>query len=363
MNLSEFMRSHRQELIERTRAKVALRSAPRPSQKELTSGVPLFLSQLEAILRLEAVESSPAIDLEADAGVMGRSATQHGHDLLESGFTIAQVVHDYGDVCQATTELAGELNLRFSTAEFRTLNRCLDNVIASAVTEYGRQRELDISNQEIERLGFLAHELRNNLNSALLAFQALKRGQVGIAGSTGAILERSLTALRHLIDRSLSEVRLDSGGQHKEQIPLARFLEELEIGAAMEARSRRIDLTVASVDPQIVVVADRQLLASAVSNLLQNALKFTSAHGHVWLRTSLQGSRVLIAVEDECGGLPRGRAEQLFRPFVKGEHPGTGLGLGLAISQRAVQAQGGEITVRDLPGKGCVFTISLPLAS
>jgi signal transduction histidine kinase len=294
---------------------------------------------------------------------MGRSATQHGHDLLESGFSIAQVVHDYGDVCQATTELAGELDFRFRTEEFRTLNRCLDNVIASAVTEYGRQRELDISNQEIERLGFLAHELRNHLGTAMLAFQALKSGQVGIAGSTGAVLERSLASLRHLVDRSLSEVRLNSGGQHKERIRLATFLEELEIGAAMDARNRRIQLTVTAVDPEIVIEADRQLLGSAVSNLLQNALKFTSARGHVWLRTALRDSRVLIEVEDECGGLPRGKAEQLFRPFAQAEHPGTGLGLGLAISQRAVQAQGGEVTARDLPGKGCVFTISLPLAS
>ena len=91
----------------------------------------------------------------------------HGSDLLKQGFTVGQVVHDYGDICQAVTELAHEENVKITPNEFHTLNRCLDDVTAQAVTEYGRQRELRVSGEESERLGFLAHELRNLMQTPL----------------------------------------------------------------------------------------------------------------------------------------------------------------------------------------------------
>ena len=64
----------------------------------------------------------------------------HGHELLLQGFTVSQVVHDYGDVCQAITELAVEMNAPISTDDFRMLNKCLDDAIAGAVTEFGREQ-------------------------------------------------------------------------------------------------------------------------------------------------------------------------------------------------------------------------------
>ena len=67
---------------------------------------------------------------------IAKTAALHGHDLLGLGFSIDEVVHDYGDVCQAVTELAVELDTSVSVAEFHTLNRCLDNAIASAVTTW-----------------------------------------------------------------------------------------------------------------------------------------------------------------------------------------------------------------------------------
>src|SRR4029434_4010644 len=114
---------------------------------------------------------------------MARSAVLHGHDLLLQGFTVSQVVHDYGDICQAITELAVEANAPISTEDFRTLNRCLDDAIAGAVTEYGRERNQSTLDGETargsERLGFFAHELRNLVNTAIVAFEVLKTGNVG----------------------------------------------------------------------------------------------------------------------------------------------------------------------------------------
>ena len=109
------------------------------------------------------------------------------------------------------TDLAVDVNAPISTDDFRTLNRCLDEAIASAVTEYGREQNQSTLDGESargsERLGFLAHELRNLTNTAIFAFEVLKTGNVGVAGSTGTVLHRSLMGLRALIGRSLTESR------------------------------------------------------------------------------------------------------------------------------------------------------------
>lgn len=354
--LHEFIVQHRQQLIERARAKVALRAAPRPTHDELANGVPLFLTQLAETLRRNAAH------VPAEGSEMGRAATLHGGDLLQQGYTIAQVVHDYGDVCQAVTELAMDLDVPIGTAEFQVLNQCLDNSIADAVTEYARQREVNVSGTEFKRQGFFAHELRNHLNTAMMAFHAVKTGRVGVTGNTVAVLGRSLRGLRELIDRSVSQVRLAAGKQHKERLTLAEFVEEMEIDAAMGASDRGLQFSVERVDEGLVVEVDRHLFASAISNLLQNAIKFTRPSGHIRLRTRSTADRVFIDVEDQCGGLPPGMAEAVFQPFEQRGTDHAGLGLGLVISRQAIEADGGTLSVRDLPGKGCVFTVELPLA-
>lgn len=298
----------------------------------------------------------------AEPAEMETAATLHGGELLAHGYTIAQVVHDYGDVCQAITELALDLDVPIRTREFQILNQCLDDSIADAVTEYSRQREVAVSGTEFKRQGFFAHELRNHLNTATLAFQAVKTGRVGVTGNTVAVLGRSLRSLRELIDRSVSQVRMAAGKAHKERLPLATFIEEMEIDAAMGASERGLQLTVDRVDRGLTVEVDRHLFASAISNLLQNAIKFTRPSGHIRLRTRTTADRVFIDVEDQCGGLPPGTAEAVFQPFERRSANHSGLGLGLVISRQAIEADGGTLSVHDLPGRGCVFTVELPLA-
>jgi signal transduction histidine kinase len=355
--LVDFLTDNRKEIEELAHAKVMSRQAPIPTEDELISGLPLFMDQLIETL---SVEANRHVDPVPD-GVMERSAAGHGHARLVRGFTVAQVVHDYGSICQAVTELAMERDLTISAQEFGTFNRCLDEAIADAVTEYGRQRDQNVSDREVERLGVLAHELRNLVGAAMLAYQALLAGTVAIGGSTGAVLGRSLRGLRDLIDRSLSDVRLAAGSGKHEPVLLAEVIEDVEVAATMDAKAHGLRFTVAPTDDWLVIAGDRPLLASALSNVLQNAFKFSRASGHVSLRTRVEGGRVLIEVEDECGGLPAGKAEELFRPFEKRGTDRSGLGLGLAISLRSVKASGGDISVRNLPGKGCIFTISLPV--
>ena len=149
--LYDFVVENRDDLILRTRTKVSTRPWPSASTNELENGVPLFLTQLSETLKLEAT-SSPYSD-----SAIGSTATRHGRDLLTRGFTISQVVHDYGDICQAITELAVEKGATISSEEFHTLNRCLDTAIAEAVTEYARLKAESTSHDDNTSLGLCCH--------------------------------------------------------------------------------------------------------------------------------------------------------------------------------------------------------------
>jgi signal transduction histidine kinase len=355
--LYEFIALHRNDIVARTRARVRGRPWPSVSSREIEHGVPLFLTQLSETLRLEATPTPFFSD------AIGSSATRHGAELLAAGFTVAQVVHDYGDICQAVTELAAEQQAPITVEEFHTLNRCLDTAIAEAVTEHTRLTSQKRSEEEVEHLGKATHELRDLLNGALLAFHALKRGTVAINGTTGAVLGRSLTSLQSLVDRMLAEVRLAAGTQRRERLSVITFVDEIVATGVLHAEYRSINFTVPPVDPALAVDADPQLLASAVMNLLHNAFKNTPAGGAVTLRVQARGERLLMEIQDQCGGILESK-QNVFQAF--GDRRGadrSGLGLGLSIARQAVRAHGGDIQVRNMPGEGCIFTIDVPLAA
>lgn len=163
-----------------------------------------------------------------------------------------------------------------------------------------------------------------------------------------------------LIDRSLADVRLDAGMQNVEPIPVWEVLEEAEISGAMIAQTREVTFIVTPIAREVRVEADRQILAAMIANLLQNAFKFSPRGSVVNLRAVCSADRVLIDVEDQCGGLPPGKTETLLRPFSQQGADRSGLGLGLSICLKAARAIEGELRIRDMPGKGCVFTIDLP---
>jgi signal transduction histidine kinase len=370
--LHDFLVANRADLIDRCRAKVAGRSAPKVYRVDLESGIPLFLDQLIKTLQVEQT-SDPMRSREVSGPSGGApvlseisaTATRHGRELLRQGLTVDQVVHDYGDLCQAITDLAFETGVPVEVDEFRTLNRCLDNGIAVAVTEFSYQRDFLMADKGAqawnERLGFFAHELRNLLQTATLAVRAIKIGNTGLTGATGAILDRSLIGVCALIDRSLADVRASAGMPVQHQlISVADLIAEVSISASLEAQSRHCELTVAPVDPTLAIDVDRDLLSASVGNLLQNAFKFTKPRTDVSLKAYAVADRVLIDVGDHCGGLPNGAAEKMFTSFVQNSADKSGLGLGLAICQRSVEANKGVVSVRDVPGSGCVFTIDLP---
>lgn len=368
--LFAFLQQNRTELIDRCRAKVAGRTSGFP-KSELEHGVTVFLEQLIDTLRLEhSVDASASLRVSGPKGgirglsEMSDAATLHAQELARHGYQIDEVVHDYGDLCQAITDLAAETSVRIEVDEFRTLNRCMDNVIAAAVTEFARERAasqmLDDCN---ERLGMLTHELRNHLTTATLAFALIQGGGVGTNGATGMVLGRALSGLRDLIDRSLAEVRMNAGlPLLTSLIPLPGFISEIQVSATLEADAAHCALSVGRVEEGLAITGDRALLMAAVGNLLQNAFKFTQPHTSVSLDAVAVGDRIHIEVRDCCGGLGE-NAQTLFLPFVQAGANRTGVGLGLSIVRRSVEANGGALKVRDLPGIGCVFTLDLPRAN
>jgi len=369
--LHQFLVENRERLIVACREKVARRRAPLATQRELEFGIPVFLDQLAITMLRENPAESSNLDQERSSEPQEANlravASNHGNELLLSGFSVDQVVHDYGDLCQAITELAIEQDAEITNAEFRTLNRCLDNAIADAVAGFARSRDrfLADSNERTtnERLGFLAHEFRNLLNTATLAVAAIKQGTIGISGATGAVLDRSLKGLRDLCSKALVDVRVRAGvlGE-RERVRVKEFIDEARVAATIEAKAKNLELVVPEVDPNLFIAVDPQIVSGALANLLQNAFKFTKPESRVTLRAIESGDRIRIEVEDECGGLPLADPAELFRLFEQRGVDRTGFGLGLGISRRAVESNSGTLEVTNLPGRGCVFSISLPRA-
>lgn len=350
--LRDLLDENHDEIVARARERVAQRRAPRAQEAQVEHGVPLLLKQIGAILA------------SADEGVVAlkRTAAAHGHELLKQDFTLAQIVYGYGDVCQVVADLAKDKHLPIPAAEYRVFNLCLDEAIAEAVTEWSRLHDATNAEQTTQQMGAFAHELRNLLNSTTMAFNLIREDRVAPTGKTGEVLERGLSRMRDLVNRTLAEVRLEAHVHHAAPIRVPQLVEELEIVATAEAKARQLQLQVEPGPPDLCVMGDRSLLASAIYNLMQNALKFTHQRSKVTLRVRHNDERVYIDIADECGGLPPGKAEELFRPFEQRATNVSGLGLGLSISRRAVEANNGLLTVRDLPGHGCVFTVDLPRA-
>jgi hypothetical protein len=213
--LHEFLSTNRAELIRRCRSKVGGRSSPAVTPLELEHGVPRFLEQLVDALRHEEANPEPLSKEKPALAESTRTANSDGDELFEQGYTVGQVVHGYGDICQVITQLAIEMNAPVTLREFRTFNRLLDNAIADAVSSFILHPDTpakgDGAHELHQHLGSVAEEQRKLLDAALVALDAVKYGNVGLMGATGVILEDSLKKLRVLIDRSLPEVRLATG--------------------------------------------------------------------------------------------------------------------------------------------------------
>lgn len=159
--------------------------------------------------------------------------------------------------------------------------------------------------------------------------------RLGTSASGGALVRccaGASSARANLIGRSLAEVRLTQGSERREQFAVTGLIEEVAQAARLEANARGITFTVMPVEDGIAIEADRQVLSSVIGNLLQNAFKFTRPRTVVTLRVGTSVDRVLIEIEDECGGLP-GTLPVCSARSTNEARTEAGLGLGLAYSR------------------------------
>ena len=206
MSLQEFVATNHERLVSMTREKVSKRNKDRrTSELETKHGVHLFLDELREALKAEA-QREPEHRAEADPPTspnIAKTAALNGHDLLKLGFSVDEVVHEYGDVCQAVTELAVELDASISVADFHTLNRCLDNAIAAAVTAWIGDSHTDAESKDGQRAS-KDEKLRRLVRGSIIVFELLRTGKVAARGTTGTVLGQNLGNMRAILDAALS---------------------------------------------------------------------------------------------------------------------------------------------------------------
>lgn len=336
--------------------------APALPSAELRDHVPLFIDEIVRALRDNAGPSGSTEGADPAALGSSPSAAEHGGQRLRLGFELGAVVREYGALRDVIVEGAAAAGVPLSAREYQVLFSCVITGIAEAVSEYARQRNAELQRQATEHMAFLSHELRNPLYGAKLALEVLTRKGLLPESRSSRALQQGLNQMQELLDRTLQAARIGSGVDLRpERIGLLALLEDIRADALPAAEGREINLHVA-VDADVELQADPRLLRSAVANLVYNAIKFTRPLGVVCLSGRRVGGRALIEVEDECGGLPIGAPDKVFLPFVRLDTEKRGFGLGLAIAKQAAEAHGGSIRAVDLPGKGCVFVLELPLA-
>ena len=357
MFLPDLLATKRDEVIQRWKERVqgTLASNAIPTV-ELIDHLPQFVDEVIATLRTGARGSS-VVPLEDSS-----TAAEHGTQRLRLGFSLDAVVREYGAIRDALIDTAVAAGMQPTLEDLQLVFDCTITGIAHAVSEYTFQRDAELRRQANEHFAFIAHELRNPLASASMAFQQLK--EVVALGElrSAVILERGLHRTAELIDQTLQTARIASGIElRRKHTTLGALFADAELGAIPEAQANGIDFRV-RISEDIALDVDPRLIGSAIGNLLRNAVRYSHG-GIVELRGHLENGRAVVEVEDCCGGLDPEKVESMFAPFVRVDQTRTGFGLGLAISKQAIEAHGGTIRVQNLPTKGCIFILEIPVSA
>jgi signal transduction histidine kinase len=357
MALHDVLARRRTEVVERW--KLAVRGTLAPDampHTELVDHIPQFVDEIIAALRKDA-----GLDAGAPSPEQGATAAGHGAQRLRLGFSLDSVVREYGALRDAIIAEGSAGPEPLTLREVQVLFDGIVKGIAHAVSAYARQRDAELQRQANEHFAFIAHELRNPLSNASLAFQVLKSaGALPNEPHSVAALERGLARASELIEQTLEIARVGSGVElQRTWTTLADLIEDAELGADAEAKARGVELRI-SVEHDERMHVDVRLVRSALSNLIRNAIKYTAPCTVVHVRGRALNGRVVMEVEDACGGVDPVRVEAAFAPFVRLNREEKGFGLGLAIAKQAADAHGGSIRVQNMPGAGCIFVIELP---
>src|SRR5215470_2911210 len=221
-----------------------------------------------------------------------------------------------------------------------------------------------------EFLAILAHELRNPLAPIRSAVQILNREAALAPESQWAVsaIERQVRQMARLIDDLVDVARITSNRLElrKERVELGAVLRSAVVTSGALLKAGGQEFTLVLPDTPIRLDADPIRLAQAVTNLLNNAAKYTERGGHIWLIAERDGAHAVITVRDTGVGIPSAVLPHVFEMFTQGEQTRArtlgGLGIGLTLVKRLVEMHGGTVEAQsggqDL---GSTFTIRLPV--
>jgi len=352
--LYEFLSENRDWLLDR--CKKFREARTRVSSDDRTDeAIAAFLEQLNDSLKIEQANANVHATDEisgSSIGVpthfdIGTDASEHGKAMEKLGFSVNDVVHSYGDMCHAIVELAIEQGMSFTVPEYRMLNRCLDNAVSSAVSEFTYHHEVGLANshstEESQRLGAVANELRNQLGTAALAVAAIKSRELTLGGTTGAILERSLQSLSRLVEDMLQYAEnKDAASDLLDAFSLQEFMEKLLQTIAPVATGLSLKLTLSAVEPSLAIKGGRDCLQAALAGLLQAAFEFSQPGKEIHLHAYASGKR--IKIDTVCPYHPENSLAH---------HPA------LAVARQMLGSINGKLELRD--GQSAPFTLSISL--
>ena len=251
--------------------------------------------------------------------------------------------------------------------------------MAELMRDFDRMAERleNLVNAQSRLLTDISHELRSPLARLNVALELARQRSGNEARSALDRIDRETNRLNELIQRLLTIARLESGDESIERLPvhLEQIVHDIAKDAAFEAQSRHCQVEATVVD-NCVVLGSASLLHSAIENVVRNAIRYTQEGTSVQVRLeqgvgiendTLQGPEAVVRVTDSGPGVPEDALDKLFRPFyriddARGRQTG-GVGLGLAISDRAVRLHGGTIRVANRPQGGLLVEIRLPISS
>lgn len=346
--LSALISQHKGSIIDRWTHKVADRLGLTPTTlPQLVNALPDFLDELAVCL-----ERPP------EGWAHSEGAMLHGLHREEMGLDIGGLAEEFGMVAETILDVAMATGMTPTPDEAAALARLIGRGTAESVRAYASARDRQLAQATARHFSFVAHELRTPLHTARLAVHLLSTGGRD-PSQLVARLQRAHDQLAALVDNTLLGVRLgDEQTIQPSQHSTHALMREAVANVDMLAARRGIEVRVEGEDLEVMV--DVKLLVSALTNLLVNGVKFSREGGAVTIRSRSADDRVLLEVDDSCGGLPDELPSRLFQPFVQASRDRSGFGLGLAIVKQAVEAHSGAVRVVNRPPQGCRFVVELP---
>lgn len=355
--LSDFIRSHHDWLTGRARELRLGRGQP-PNDAATEQGFALFFEQLVESLEIEqavgahssVAVSGPQSGIPSNSKI-GEIAYDQGAKFFLQGTTIDNLVHSYGDLCHSIVDLVQKESIQLQVYEFRMLNHCLDNAIATAVTEFSFQHDEAISagnvqSQRVQMSEVMEH-LRREMGTASTAIAALRARELSLGGVTGGILERSLRTLSKILNELPNEASATlAANEILGQFSLQRFMEQVRVLFEPCAQALSRKLSFGRIDPDLGLQGNRDALLAALNNLLQIMLSHSAIDALITVSAYGRGTRILIDIA--CPYLPN---------LLSGDDPA------LLVARELLQQNKGKLIVRNNPNEPAVLTASLPRAT